>query len=199
MRTTDPTPLPADAGWLAAARERLGRLPRTALGHDIEALRDALSDLPWLPGCPDAARLARHDRGQRYRRHLIGGSAVHGWTALLIAWPPGHRTPLHDHDGLWGIELVLEGALAIEEFRKNDHDGEASLEHERTLILGIGDATAFTHEDYVHACRNLSAQRPALSLHVYGGVLDGYSTFHTGTLGRATPTRRRAGIDAVMI
>ncbi len=199
MQTTHETPIPADARWLGDTRERLRTLPRDPRQGDIEALRDRLSSLPWLPGCPDAARLAQHDSAQRYRRHLIGGGAADGWTALLIAWPPGHRTPLHDHDGLWGIELVLEGALAIEEFRKDGSGGEPRLEHERTLILGIGDATAFTQDDYVHACRNLSAQRPALSLHVYGGVLDGYSTFHTGMLGRATPTRRRAGIDAVMI
>lgn len=199
MRIIDPTPPPADPAWLAAARERLRSLPADPRPHDIEALRDRLAPLPWLPHCPVAADLVRGDSAERYRRHLIGGDAARGWTALLIAWPPGHRTPLHDHDGLWGIELVLEGALAIEEFRKDDLDGEARIEHERTLILGIGDATAFTRDDYVHACRNLSAQRPALSLHVYGGVLDGYSTFHTGVNGRATPTRRRAGIDAVMI
>ena len=199
MQAINETALAADATWLAATRERLRALPRDPHQDDIEALRDRLSSLPWLRGCPDAAQLAPQDSTRHYRRHRIGGGAAQGWTALLIAWPPGHRTPLHDHDGLWGIELVLEGALAIEEFRKNDLDGEARLEHERTLILGIGDATAFTQDDYVHACRNLSAQRPALSLHVYGGVLDGYSTFHTGMFGRATPTRRRAGIDAVMI
>lgn len=199
MPAFDETPAPAEGPWLQAARERLARLPENPTPDDVDALLDRLVSLPWVPGCPDAGALAQSATSRRYRRHLIAGGPEQGYTALLIAWPPGYRTPLHDHDGLWGIELVLEGALAIEEFRKEDVSDDPRLDHQRTLILGIGDATSFTHDDYVHACRNLSAQRPALSLHVYGGVLDGYSTFHTSTNGRATATRRRAGIDTVMI
>lgn len=199
MATFDKKPVAVDHPWIHAARERLRALPKKPQQADIEALLGRLASLPWVNGCPGADALAQARTPQRYRRHLIDGDAERGYTALLIAWPPGHRTPLHDHDGLWGIELVLEGALVIEEFRKDDSIGEARLEHERTLILGIGDATSFTRPDYVHACRNLSAQRAALSLHVYGGELDTYSSFHTDTRGRATATRRRAGIDAVMI
>ncbi len=192
-------PFAADGPWIRTVRERLRALPAEAGTADIETLRDRLASLPWLAGCPEAALLARAGGAPQQRRHRIARDAGNGCTALLIAWPPGHRTPLHDHDGLWGIELVLEGALAIEEFRKDESSGATRLDHERTRILGIGDAISFTAADYVHACRNLSARRPALSLHVYGGELDAYSAFHTDTCGLATATRRRAGLDAVLI
>jgi hypothetical protein len=32
-------------------------------------------------------------------------------------WPAGHATLPHDHGGHWGIEVVLDGALHVEELR----------------------------------------------------------------------------------
>lgn len=185
--------------WIDAVRLRIGALPESPDEHDIEALRERLTAVPWLADCPSAASAHYADLPRQYRRHLIADDPAHNYTALLIAWPQGYRTPLHDHDGLWGIELVIEGALAIEEFAKTGTPDDPTLAHERTLILGIGDATAFTGPGYVHSCRNLSAHKPALSLHVYGGVLDTYSAFHTHMLGRYTATRLRANIDSVLV
>jgi predicted metal-dependent enzyme (double-stranded beta helix superfamily) len=185
--------------WTRSLRLRIGTLPADPGPGDIENLLDRLTPVAWLAGCPDTRSLDLAHLPRRYRRHLVAGGSDDGYTALLIAWPPGYQSPVHDHAGLWGIELVLEGALAIEEFSRDGVAGEPALAHERTLILGIGDAASFTRPDYVHACRNLSSQQPALSLHVYGGVLDEYSAFHTSSRGRYTTTRQRAGIDAVMI
>lgn len=192
-------PITISDDWAEAVRVRIGALPQNPDTWDIEQLRDRLTSIAWLSGCPSADTFETRFAPQRYRRHLIAADAAHGFTALLIAWPPGHRTPLHDHDGLWGIELVIDGALAIEEFSTSGEHAESTLGHQRTLILGIGDATAFAGAGYVHSCRNLSAQRAALSLHVYGGVLGEYSAFHTSTQGRYTTTRQRADIDAVLI
>ena len=33
------------------------------------------------------------------------------YTGLIMVWPAGYSTPIHDHNGLWGIEWVLQGAL----------------------------------------------------------------------------------------
>ena len=46
-----------------------------------------------------------------------------------------------------------------------------------TVGGGIGDAAACSGRDYAHVCRNLSANRTALSLHVYGGALERYATY----------------------
>lgn len=186
--------------WIDAVRLRIGELPEQPDSFDIEQLRDRLTAIAWLADCPNAATLDIAHVPKSYRRHLLASAADNRYSALLIAWPPGHRTPLHDHDGLWGIELVIDGAIAIEEFSTDaGTKAESTLDHQRTLILGIGDATVFAGPGYVHSCRNLSAQQPALSLHVYGGVLDGYSAFHTHTLGRFTATRQHVGVDAVLI
>jgi predicted metal-dependent enzyme (double-stranded beta helix superfamily) len=185
--------------WIQAVRVRIGDLPKNPDTWDIEELRDRLTSVAWLTDGPSVAALTPSDLPRQFRRHLIATGAEDRYTALLIAWPPGHRTPLHNHNGLWGIELVIDGALAIEEFQKSNIEHDPTLQHQRTLILGIGDAMAFSGTQYIHSCRNLSAQRMALSLHVYGGVLDEYSTFQTSSLGRFTETRQHATIDAALI
>jgi len=66
-------------------------------------------------------------------------------------------------------------------------------------MLGSGDSAVFIDPAYVHRCRNLSLQHPALSLHVYGGVLDNYQSFVgvSDLQYRASP--QRAVLDAVSI
>ena len=166
--------------WVDAVRSRIGEVPGAPGPRDIETLLTRLTEVAWLRGCPAADTSGADSTSRGYRRRLLASSARAGYSALLVGWPPGHQTPLHDHDGLWGVEVVLDGAIAIEEFTRVGTAGFPALEHRRTLILGIGDATSFSGGDYVHSCRNLSAQREALTLHVYGGVLEAYSTYRTG-------------------
>ncbi len=118
---------------------------------------------------------------------------------MLIAWPPNHQTPLHDHGGLWGIELVLDGVLAVKEYQVGPDLGPVELRLQRTQILGAGDAAVFSGRDYVHSCRNLSPNRPALSLHLYGGALQSYATFAADEFGYCQPSRQQARCDAVTI
>ena len=118
---------------------------------------------------------------------------------LLIVWPPNFETALHDHDGLWGIELVLDGTLAVEEFHASRVRAETTLAERRSLVLGIGDAAIFAGVDYVHKCRNLSANQVALSLHIYGGDLASYQTYFADRAGRYRVRSSRAQIDTVRI
>lgn len=183
-------------------------VPASALGHWMEAMRAAIGDagalhasgledfrnriaeLAWRRDCPSATSIA----GGGYRRHLIASNAE--YQALLIAWPPAYQTPLHDHGGLWGVELVLDGVLAVDEYAKSDA-GTTRLTPQRSLVLGIGDAAAFSGHDYVHACRNLSAERATLSLHMYGGILEQYSAYTGDGTGGYQSARCSARIDAV--
>lgn len=163
----------------------------------IEAMRLRLLELAFRPECPQAEGLYAATDVTHYRRHLLAGTEASPYSCLLIQWPAGHATPLHDHDGLWGIELVLDGALQVEEFRKDESPGTDGLVHARTLVLGVGDAAAFTDPRYVHRCRNLSARKPALSLHIYGGMLERFNTFQPDVAGRYQPSRYVTRVDSV--
>lgn len=144
---------------------------------DPQPLATALAEAAYWSAAPRA----RHVAGQAapyYRRIPLADHPARGYEALLILWPPGHATPIHDHAGLWGIELVLDGVLEVEAFALSLQQPAPRLVAGDRTMLGVGDQAAFSGAGYAHRCRNLSAQQPALSLHVYGGGLDAYRSFH---------------------
>ncbi len=112
------------ADWSSALRSVTDGLGGDLAPQEVATLRDQLTELVWADGCPRADSFFGHAQPPRYRRQLIAAAPDGGYTMLLIAWPPGYVTPLHDHAGLWGIELVLDGALQVDEYF-SDGDGHA--------------------------------------------------------------------------
>jgi hypothetical protein len=143
---------------------------------DPQPLAGALAEAAYWSAAPRARDVA--GQAAPYRRIPLADHPARGYEALLILWPPGHATPIHDHAGLWGIELVLDGVLEVEAFALSLQQPAPRLVAGDRTMLGVGDHAAFSGTGYAHRCRNLSAQQPALSLHVYGGGLDAYRSFH---------------------
>lgn len=183
--------------WLQEIRAALARLPQQP---DRNAVRDVADELAAsalrLDLSATRALTASVADYTHYHRRLVDGAGDGSYSTLLIAWPRSHRTALHDHAGLWGIELVLDGVLEVEEFRRGDDDLRTDLAPERTLMLGVGDAAVFDGDAYVHRCANKSSTRPALSLHIYGGTLDAYHEFVADADGRYAVQPQRARVDA---
>jgi hypothetical protein len=191
--------LSAAQQWLDGVRSGLATLGSAPSVPLIETLAAQLADRAMQPDAPRS--LARRNDAAPapgYRRHQIAGGVDVAQSCLLIEWPAAHRTPIHDHAGLWGIELVLDGVLEVEEFATGGDLDQPVLTRGRTLILGVGDAAVFTGRRYAHRCRNLSTTRPALSLHVYGGVLDRYHAFHPDPRGRYSARAQQARVDATL-
>jgi len=164
----------------------------------LQALRDRLVPLAWAAGCPRADAFVRAGDDERFRRHPLEIPEVPDCSALVMVWPPGYATLPHDHAGLWGIELVIDGALEVDEFIPVGSSSRPTLALARSLYLGLGDAAVFSGDAYVHRCRNLSTTRAALSLHVYGGVLDTYRSFLIDTSGRYRARAEIARSDATL-
>lgn len=187
------------ANWSQALREITGGLHGGLRPKEVSDLRDALTSLVWTDGCPRAPSFFVGKPTPRYRRQLIAAAPDNSYTMLLIAWPPGYVTPLHDHAELWGIEIVLDGALQVDEYFSDGDPQQPALWPHRSLMLGVGDSTVFIDPAYVHRCRNLSAHQPALSLHVYGGVLDRYQSFVEVDQNFYRIAQQQAILDAVSI
>lgn len=83
-------------------------------------------------------------------------------TLLKVCFPPGRRTPPHDH-GTWAAILLLSGEEKNTLYRVEDGTlrkaGEATLQ--RGKVLGIRPDTV-----HVAECRS---DVPAIGFHVYGG------------------------------
>jgi len=145
----------------------------------LDDLKIELSHLAWSDLAPTAITWAGDK--DRFRRHPLAGIDGIGCSALVMYWPPGHATLPHDHGGLWGIEVVLDGALHVEEYVRGGSESAPTLAKERCLHLGVGDGAVFESPHYVHRCRNLSNATPTLTLHVYGGLLERYIAFDETT------------------
>lgn len=143
---------------------------------DVDYIAATLSHVAIWPGCPQATTLSPTSEAPSYRRIPLGVGNARNYEALLIVWPPGYATPIHDHDGLWGMEFVLDGVLEVESFQLLPQP-PIHLERDHCQVVGVGDHVAFSQADYAHRCRNLSRNRQALSLHVYGGELNRYRSF----------------------
>lgn len=143
---------------------------------DASGIAEALAQVAAWHGCPRAAELCCASP-PAYRRIPLGIGKAHGYEALLILWPPAYTTPIHDHGELWGMEFVLDGVLEVESFQLVAQPA-MRLSPTHTQVAGVGDYVAFSNADYAHRCRNFSRNRSALSLHVYGGALNQYRSFH---------------------
>lgn len=174
--------------WLERVLDCLSISGKARSQTALRELRDQLTILAGDANAPRAASFA--NEGEGFRRHPLASVNSLGHSALLMYWPAGYATLPHDHDGLWGIEVVIDGRLDIDEYIKSGDADCPALTLARSLQLGAGEAAMFTSERYVHRCRNRSNVEGALTLHVYGGVLDGYTAFENDSTGRVVPSRR---------
>jgi hypothetical protein len=164
---------------------------------DTQLLAEALAAATTWPGCPHACDVTG-DGGAAYLRIPLSKHESCNYEALLILWPPGHATPIHDHARLWGLELVLDGVLEVEAFSLSLQPSPRLVSRDHAM-LGIGDHAAFSGADYAHRCRNLSSQLPALSLHIYGGVLDAYRSFHQRDAGDWTSVEHQTQRELALV
>lgn len=183
------------AVWTHRVLAAIARSVGDGRNVDVAHLMRTLAQAPWWEGCPTAADAYPDGTRHHYRRiSLREPLYADDYSVLLIAWPPGHVTPIHDHDGLWGIELVLDGILRVESFAI-EVAPSVRLAPRSVTPLGMGDHATFSDADYAHRCRNLSAQRAALSLHVYGGALKRYRSYDQDAEGRWDSASHHAELE----
>jgi predicted metal-dependent enzyme (double-stranded beta helix superfamily) len=177
--------------WCASVEAIISR-HQTSTHTELETLCEALRQAAASPGMQLVLRTKAEEARSSYRRWLVSEGSK--FSAILIGWPPGFTTPIHDHDGLWGIELVLCGTLHVDEF---ELDGSAPRPMS-ALDLSANTAAIFDNPGYAHACSNRSLSAPALSLHVYGGVLSAYTVYPAaGTLSNPLPIRAQTATECI--
>jgi predicted metal-dependent enzyme (double-stranded beta helix superfamily) len=167
----------------SAARERAtlaGALGPLALADALaridwnasEAFAQALDMLASWP-LYDAAHLAPFATfvPGRYTRHCVYRDDR--FELLVMGWPAGLDSPIHDHGGSRGGVRVLGGTLRVEDFAINDGGrapGPARLQAIGTRLVEVGAVDALTPERDVHRVGAIGGD--ALSLHLYAGPLD---------------------------
>ncbi len=117
-------------------------------------------------------------RQEGYARRLLHHDERLGYSAVVMTWAPGQCTPLHDHGGLWCVEGVVDGAMQVTQFDLTEQGGGSYSFVERGRIrAGVGTAGALIPPSDYHVLGNALADRPSITLHVYGGDLTNCHVF----------------------
>jgi predicted metal-dependent enzyme (double-stranded beta helix superfamily) len=114
----------------------------------------------WLPeacAVPDA---------EGYRQYLLHADPHERFCVVSFVWGPGQRTPVHDHT-VWGLVGMLRGAEHSQRWQGDGRGGFAPTGEPATLRPGEIDSVSPTVGDW-HVVSNALADRPSISIHVYG-------------------------------
>jgi predicted metal-dependent enzyme (double-stranded beta helix superfamily) len=144
----------AFADLLAATRDE-----RAILDSGGALLARLIATDDWLP---DAFAQADPDRYQQYLLHC---DSRERFSVVSFVWGPGQSTPIHDHK-VWGLIGVLRGVEKSERYSRLP-SGELKLRGEDFLRAGEVDAVSPRIGD-IHRVANGLADRPSVSIHVYG-------------------------------
>lgn len=113
----------------------------------------------WLP---EPFAQANPDR---YQQFLLHCDPLERFSVASFVWGPGQTTPVHDHT-VWGMVGVMRGEELCEEFRVEDSGAVVAAGRHR-LPAGEIDLVSPRVGD-VHRVSNALADRPSISIHVYG-------------------------------
>src|SRR6478735_3241181 len=59
-----------------------------------------------------------------YARRLLHRDPRGRYSAIVMTWGPGQGTAVHDHGGLWCVEGVVDGEIAVTQYLvKQEPDG----------------------------------------------------------------------------
>jgi 3-mercaptopropionate dioxygenase len=165
------TGMPHQSDGLAALIARLDDAVRlgeaTAITrrvkHELESAMHAGS-----VSLPDRFHRVRADG---YARRLLHRSEELGYTAVVMTWGPGQKTPLHDHAGIWCVEGVVQGRMDVTQFDLVDESGDAfRFEAKGCVHAAVGSAGCLIPPFEYHVLAN-ATDTPSITLHVYGGEM----------------------------
>ena len=111
-----------------------------------------------------------------YWRHRICRSEF--VEMLVLCWRPGHRTPIHDHNGSHGGVKVHEGRLWETIF---NYDAKKGLEYKSARDYAPGAVTGSDIPD-IHQLGNPDiSEQDLITIHVYAPPLGVLHTYKPGS------------------
>ena len=167
---TKPDPAPAESTEsIAPLREFVVAMTRlvertdhepTLLAEGRELLAKLIARDDWLP------EFCTQPDPQFYRQYLLHADPLERFSVVSFVWGPGQRTPVHDHT-VWGLVGMLRGAELCQRWKRAADGGLVPDGEQATLRPGEVDAVSPTVGD-IHVVANALADRPSISIHVYG-------------------------------
>ena len=165
--------------------ELIARLDRSVGAGSSEAITAAVkADLEHLLGerkLALPAALTQPDPGH-YARRLLHRDPQGRYSAIVMTWGPGQGTAVHDHGGLWCVEGVVDGDIAVTQYLvQQDTDGYYRVTPIGALLAGTGSAGCLIPPTDHHVLANARPSQASVTLHIYGGDLDDCKVFLPAT------------------
>jgi predicted metal-dependent enzyme (double-stranded beta helix superfamily) len=165
--------------------ELVARLDRSVEAGDAAAVTAAVkADLEFVLGQHMLALPAKFTQARPdcYARRLLHRDPRGRYSAIVMTWGPGQGTAVHDHGGLWCVEGVLDGEIAVTQYLvQQDADGYYRVLPIGSLLAGTGSAGCLIPPTDHHVLANARPTRASVTLHVYGGDLDDCKVFLPAT------------------
>jgi predicted metal-dependent enzyme (double-stranded beta helix superfamily) len=112
-------------------------------------------------------------RPEGYARRLLHRNEALGYTVVVMTWGPRQATELHDHAGIWCVECVLSGELAVIQYDLVERLGDRfRFEQQKLVNAGVGTAGCLIPPFEYHVLANALHDRATMTLHVYGGEMN---------------------------
>jgi len=134
-------------------------------------------------------------RPEGYARRLLYRSDALGYSAVVMTWAPGQRTPLHDHAGIWCVEGVVEGRMDVTQYDLVEESADRYRFEARGCVhAAVGSAGCLIPPFEYHVLAN-AIDRPSITLHVYGGDMTACHVFEPAGDGRYIREERALHYD----
>jgi predicted metal-dependent enzyme (double-stranded beta helix superfamily) len=146
--------------------EQAGDNEAVMLAKGPDLLANLIHRDDWLPD------FAAASDPQHYRQYLLHCDPLERFSIVSFVWGPGQRTPVHDHT-VWGLIGVLRGKECARRFDRQA-DGSLRAGDIATMLPGEIDAVSPAVGD-IHEVSNGLADRPSISIHVYGANIGNVS------------------------
>lgn len=151
----------------------------------VDIRLDPLATATRYAADPNAWPVApRFNAAERWYHRLAQEPDHEVW---LLTWLPGQATDLHDHGGSAGAFYVCSGTLTEDTVAVSPDAAPRITARE----LGEGAGRRFGTR-HIHRIAN-RANRPAVSIHVYGPALSTMTRYRIGAGGLDVVTVERAG------
>jgi 3-mercaptopropionate dioxygenase len=110
---------------------------------------------------------------EKYARRLLHRDPSGRYSVVAMVWDVGQGTPLHDHAGEWCVECVYRGKIEVTSYdiEGSPDDPVVQFHKEATIFAGVGEAGALIPPFEYHTIKNALADKPTVTVHVYGHEL----------------------------
>jgi cysteine dioxygenase len=172
LKTEETTPQPVDCSGLSFQ----------ALVQQLKALTSppTLEELnSWLASADISVEDLRpyigFKDGNYWRHRVCRNQAVE---MLVLCWRPGHKTPIHDHNGSHGVVKVHAGVLSESIFTYDEIRGLSFLSGRSCQV---GEITGAGVPD-IHRLENAEdSGQDLITIHVYAPPLGVLKTYKVGS------------------